>query len=249
VRDTVCEAVRRLASAGLAVEETQPDLADGDRTFRILRSFQFAALWNEARHHSGKLKPEVIWNIEEGLKLSAAEISEAEANRARLRLTMLNFLDVHGVLITPPGPVEPFPVAHRYVEKIDGQKLATYLDWLILGYAVAVCGCPAISIPCGQSTNGLPVGLQLIGKPYHEAELLSATAWCEQALGHSLTRPISPNILQHTSDGICRGIADPFPLFTGGDRPATTGIEVSSSETSTTLLAADACGPFVLGYN
>lgn len=196
VQDTVCEAVGQLASAGLAIEETQPDLTNCDRTFRILRGFQFAALWHEAhRHHRNKLKPEVIWNIEEGLKLSAAEISEAEAERARLRLRMLDFLNTHGVLITPTAPVEPFPVAQRYVDTIDGQKLATYLDWLILGYAITVCGCPAISIPCGRSTNGLPVGLQLIGRPYREAELLSVAAWCEGTLNHSLTRPIGPNTL------------------------------------------------------
>ena len=187
------DALGRLSSAGLAVEEAHPDLEGCDRAFRTLRAFQFAAMRRDvlARHRE-VLKPEVVWNIEEGLKLTAVELAEAEADRARFRLTMLEFLDRHGVLITPAAPVEPFPVEQRYVEAIDGRKLETYIDWLVLGYAVTVCGCPAISIPCGRSPGGLPVGLQLVGKPYGEAELLSAAAWCETVLGQSLDRPIDP---------------------------------------------------------
>jgi amidase len=193
VRTTVLEAVGRLASAGLEIEEAHPDLAAGDRAFRTLRAFQFAALRREAlERHRDRLKPEVVWNIEEGLKLTAADLAGAEAGRASVRLAMLDFLDTHGVLITPTAPVEPFPVEQRFVGEVDGQKLATYLDWLALGYAVTICGCPAISIPCGRSAGGLPVGLQLVGKPHGEAELLSAAAWCEAVLGQSLARPIDP---------------------------------------------------------
>ena len=96
------------------------------------------------------------------------------------------------MLITPTAPVEPFPVEKRFVDEIDGERLATYIDWLVLGYAVTVTGCPAISIPCGLSDRGLPIGLQLIGKPYGEAGLLAAAAWCEAALGASLAVPIDP---------------------------------------------------------
>jgi amidase len=187
------DALGRLTSAGLAIEETHPDLSASDRAFRTLRAFQFAALHRETlERHRDMLKPEVVWNIEEGLKLTASDIAVAEADRAKLRHTMLDFLDTHGVLITPTAPVEPFPVEQRYVEEIDGRKLATYIDWLVLGYAVTICGCPAISIPCGRTTNGLPVGLQLVAKPYGEAELLSAASWCETVLGQSLRRPIDP---------------------------------------------------------
>ena len=193
VEAIVRQSVGQLMSAGLAVDEAHPDLAASDKAFRSLRAFQFAALRRETLdRHRDKLKPEVVWNIEEGLKLSAAELSAAEADRARLRLAMLDFLDTHGMLITPTAPVEPFPVEQRYVEQINDQKLKTYLDWLVLGYAVTICGCPAISIPCGRSATGLPVGLQIIGKPYREAELLRSAAWCEAVLGQSLTHPIDP---------------------------------------------------------
>ena len=93
---------------------------------------------------------------------------------------------------TPTAPVEPYPVEQRYVDEIDGERLTTYLDWLVLGFSITVTGCPAISIPCGVTADGLPVGLQLVGAPYGEAELLRTAAWCEAALGVSLRAPIDP---------------------------------------------------------
>jgi amidase len=193
VRATVGRAVTRLAGEGLRIEEAHPDLGASDRAFRPLRAFQFAALRREAlEHHRDKLKPEVVWNIEQGLKLSAADLATAEAERARLRREMLRFLDLHTVLITPTAPVEPFPVEHRYVDEIDGRKLDTYLDWMMLGYAITICGCPAISIPCGLTARGLPVGLQIVGRPYDEAALLQTAAWCEAVLGCALATPVDP---------------------------------------------------------
>jgi amidase len=83
-------------------------------------------------------------------------------------------------------------VERRCVDEIDEENLGTYLDWLVLGHAVTVTGCPAISIPCGFTAEGLPVGLQLIGRPYGEAALLGAAAWCEAVLGIWLRAPIDP---------------------------------------------------------
>lgn len=193
ISDVFSDAIKKLGSAGLNVIEDHPDLCTSDRVFRTLRAYQFAAFHRSSlEHHRGKLKPEVVWNIEEGLKLTVPDLASAEHERNRLRHAMIEFLDCHGVLITPTAPVEPFPVDQRYVDEIDGQKLTTYLDWLVLGYAISVCGCPAISIPCGLTKNGLPVGLQIVGKPYAERELLRTAAWCEAVLGNSLRRPIDP---------------------------------------------------------
>jgi amidase len=193
VRAVVDAAVARLAAAGLDVAEGAPDVRRCREAFLPLRAFQFAALHRGAlEHHREKLKPEVVWNIEEGLKLTAADLAVAERARAEVRDAMVGFIGRHGVLITPAAPVEPYPVEKRYVDEIDGAKLATYVDWLVLGYAVTVTGCPAISIPCGFTAAGLPVGLQLVGAPCGEADLLRTAAWCEAVLGARLTIPIDP---------------------------------------------------------
>ncbi|HET7717683.1 MAG TPA: amidase family protein [Bauldia sp.] len=195
VRAVVQAAVARLEAAGLDVAEATPDARRSREAFLPIRAFQFAALHGAAlERHRDKLKPEVVWNIEEGLKLTTAELALAERARGEARAAMVGFVGRHGVLITPTAPVAPYPVEKRYVDEIDGEKLGTYIDWLVLGYAITVTGCPAISIPCGFTGNGLPVGLQLVGSPYGEAELLRTAAWCETVLGASLTAPIDPRI-------------------------------------------------------
>jgi amidase len=193
VRAVVQSAVTRLAAAGLDVADEAPNMRQARDAFFPLRAFLFTALYGDAlEQHREKLKPEVVWNIEEGLKLTAADLVAGEAARAEVRDAMVAFVARHGVLITPTAPVAPYPVEKRYVDEIDGEKLVTYVDWLVLGYAITVTGCPAISIPCGFTGEGLPVGLQLVGSPYGEAELLATAAWCEQVLGASLSAPIDP---------------------------------------------------------
>jgi amidase len=148
VRAVVGAAMAKLAAAGIAAEEAAPDVSRSRDAFLPIRAFQFAALFRDAlENHRDKLKPEVVWNIEEGLKLTAADLAAAEAARAFSRDAMVGFVARHGVLITPTAPVPPYPVEKRFVDEIDGEKLATYLDWLVLGFTVTVAGCPAISIP------------------------------------------------------------------------------------------------------
>jgi len=193
VRAVVQTAVARLAAAGLDVIAEAPDVRRSRDAFLPLRAFLFAALYRDVlERHRDKLKPEVVWNIEEGLKLTASDLAAAELARGGVRDALVAFIGRHGVLITPTAPVAPYPVEKRYVDEIDGEKLTTYIDWLRLGYAITITGCPAISIPCGFTPTGLPVGLQLVGSPHGEAELLSTAAWCEQVLGASLSAPINP---------------------------------------------------------
>lgn len=198
VRDVVGASVDRLAAAGPAVDAATPDLSLCHGAFRILRAFQFSA----ARRHvlelaRSDLKPEVVWNIEEGLKLTAVDLARAEHDRSELRRNMHSFLERHEFLVTPTAPVVPNPVEERYVNNIDGIEMETYLDWLVLGYAITVTGCPAISVPCGLSDDGLPIGLQIVTGPHREKELLQMAAWCEQVLGHEMLQPIDPVIRDH----------------------------------------------------
>lgn len=194
IRDIVVAAMARIAGEGVDVGDAAPDLSAADHAFRTLRAHQFAAARGMLLEGPERelLKPEVIWNIEQGLKLSSAEISGAVRMQAQCRAKLLAFLDRHEFLVSAAAPVAPFPVEERYVSRIGGRDLPTYLDWLVLGYAITVTGCPAISIPCGFTSAGLPVGLQIVGRPYAEARLLSVAAWCETVLGCRMMRPIDP---------------------------------------------------------
>ena len=194
IASTVENAVAKLADAGSAVTRAHPELGRVHDAFRPLRAFQFAAARADLLEGPMRdaLKPEVVWNIEQGLKLDAAALAKAYEAQAETRRGLLAFLSEHAFLISPTAPVAPFPVEERYVRRIGGVEMETYLDWLALGYAVSVTGCPAISIPCGYTRNGLPVGLQIIAAPYQEAKLLSFAAWCEKVLDQALRLPIDP---------------------------------------------------------
>ena len=78
------------------------------------------------------MKPEVIWNIERGLNLSAAEIAEAERHRGAIYNHAHRFMADVDMLLTPATIVPPYPVEQRYVETCDGVVFETYIDWLAI---------------------------------------------------------------------------------------------------------------------
>jgi amidase len=81
-------------------------------------------------------------------------------------------------------------VEQRFPTGIAGETLTTYIDWMFLTFVITLTGCPAISLPCGLTEEGLPVGLQLVGRPHGDAELLGAALLLEQALGFSGRVPL-----------------------------------------------------------
>jgi amidase len=78
--------------------------------------------------------------------------------------------------------VPPFPVEQRFPTEIAGEKLTTYIDWMFLTFVITLTGCPAISLPCGLTREGLPVGVQLVGRPHGDTELLGYARRLEEAL-------------------------------------------------------------------
>jgi len=181
VKDIVSNAIIKLQKSGCDVRNECPNLLEVHFVFDTLRAFQFATLWSTTlTQHRDKLKPEVIWNIERGLNLDVKNLMDAERIRSQLRLGMIDFLEKYDFLITPTAPVAPPFYQERYVKSIEGIETQSYIDWLALGYTVSVTGCPAVSIPCGFTSDGLPVGIQIITLPHNEVGLLSFAAWIEQ---------------------------------------------------------------------
>ena len=98
---------------------------------------------------------------------------------------MARFFDNHDLLVCPTVAVPPFPVEQRFPTEIAGEKLTTYIDWMFLTFVITLTGCPAISLPCGLTRDGLPVGLQLVGRPHGDADLLAHARRVERALAFS----------------------------------------------------------------
>jgi amidase len=187
------KAALRFAEAGAIVEEAHPDLSEAHECFRVLRAFDYAitkaALLRTKRD---QLKPEVIWNIEEGLKLTVEDIERAEAQRVAMTARMLEFLSNYDLLLTPATIVTPFPVENRYVAECGGRKFDNYFEWLAIAYAITLVCCPALSLPCGFTASGLPIGLQMVAPPRGEARLLAGARVLEDILGMRETTPIDP---------------------------------------------------------
>jgi amidase len=193
VRAVTRAAADRLAEAGVTVEEAQPDLTEAHDCFQVLRALGFAvSRVGLLREHRNLLKPEVIWNIEKGLALSAHEIGKAQRQRVELARRMLAFFDEYDLLLAPATIVAAFPVEDRYVTACDGTAFDTYVDWLAIAYAVTLCCCPALSLPCGFTSEHLPVGLQVVAPPRGEARLLAGAKFVEDVLGYRRMTPIDP---------------------------------------------------------
>ncbi len=189
------KAAERFAETGAIVEEAHPDLAGVHECFHVLRAYDYAVSKAELlRQHRELLKPEVIWNIEKGLKLTMDDLERVEAQRVTLTARALTFFDTYDLLLTPATIVPPFPIEQRYVGECNGTKFSNYLDWLAIAYAITMVCCPALSLPCGFTAERLPVGLQIAGPPRSEARILSAARQLEEILGLRGTTPIDPRI-------------------------------------------------------
>ena len=189
----VLAAARKLEATGVIVEEAHPDLSEAMQCFQTLRAIGYATGKRELLlNHRDLLKPEVIWNIEKGLKLSGDDIARAEAQRTRMFHRMAEFLQIYDVLLCPATIVPPFPVEQRYVETCNGVTFENYVDWLLIAHAITLTACPALSLPCGFTTNGLPVGLQVVAPNRGEAKLLATAKYIEDVLALGPITPIDP---------------------------------------------------------
>lgn len=187
----VCDKARLVfAALGCQVEDSEPDFQDADEIFQTLRAQSMAqARYEDLKHHRALMKDTVIWNIEKGLKLTGLDVSRAEVKRTQLYTRVRAFLERYEFLMLPVTQVAPFPVEWDWVREINGVKMETYIDWMATCYAITLTGCPAISVPCGFTQDGLPVGLQIVGRHQQDFAVLQLAHAFEQATQFGKTRP------------------------------------------------------------
>jgi amidase len=150
---------------GCTVEDAEPDFNGATEAFETLRAVGFLSRYGALlKEHRAELKDTVIWNIEEGLKRSAEQIARATALRSELFHRMRAFLEKYEFLLCPVNQLPPFPVEVEWPREIAGVSLANYLDWMKSCYYITITSHPAISVPAGFTPEGLPVGLQIVGR-------------------------------------------------------------------------------------
>ena len=178
------------ASLGCTIEEAAPDLHDADEAFRVWRAWLFDLGYSEMlEKHRAQMKDTVVWNIEEGMKLTGPQIGRAERKRTELYQRVRQFMEQYEFLVLPVSQVPPFDVKQRYVTEINGVKMNTYLDWMRSCYYITVTGLPAISVPCGFTPEGLPIGVQIVGRHHADFAVLQLAHAFEQATGFWKQRP------------------------------------------------------------
>jgi amidase len=175
---------------GCVVEEGQPDFTDAREIFQTWRAVAFAAKYGPLlAQHRHQMKDTVVWNIEQAGKLSGRDVGDAEVKRTALYHRVRTFMTRHEFLVLPTTQVPPFDVTQPYVTEIEGVRLPTYIDWMRACSDITVTGLPAISVPGGFTADGLPVGLQIVGRHQDEWGVLQLAHAFEEATGFGRRRP------------------------------------------------------------
>jgi amidase len=188
---TVCNAARHVfVELGCVVRDAEPDLTGVDELFQTLRAAAYAAtLARDLERGRAHLKDTVVWNVEQGLKLTPADLERAASLQAALDARAAAFFAAHDFLVLPTVQLLPFPVETEWVRAINGVPMQTYVDWMASCYAISCLGAPAISVPCGFSAEGLPVGLQIVGRRGADLAVLELARAFEHATQYARQRP------------------------------------------------------------
>lgn len=175
---------------GCIVEDAVPDLSGADEVFLTLRAWNyFHTLGPLLAEHRHRMKAEAVWQIECGRDLSGAEIAKAMNLHGELMQRMRRFQERFEFVICAVNQVPPFDASIDWPHEIDGVKMENYLDWMKSAYWITSTFCPAISVPAGFTEDGLPVGIQIVGRYRDDLGVLQYAHAFEQATGFGQRRP------------------------------------------------------------
>ncbi|HJZ76600.1 MAG TPA: amidase, partial [Vicinamibacterales bacterium] len=164
VRAVVNDQRRLFESLGCRVDEAEPDFTDFDAVFKTMRAVAFlTGVAPRAAGRRSEVKDTIRWELERGERLTAAEIAWALTKRTELFHRMRQFMERYAFFVLPTTQVPPFDVDQPYPIEIAGEPMETYIDWMKSCYFISLVSNPAISVPCGFSADGLPIGLQIVG--------------------------------------------------------------------------------------
>ena len=172
--ERVCRAATfGLRQLGITVEEVSLDLSAGRKAFLALRGLWFVAQMYRRLQYLDEFGPNVAGNIRSGLETTVQQLGAAERARGIVRETVLELLSRFDHLVTPAMAVPPFPVEQNYPETVAGRKMETYVDWIAPTFVLSLTGLPVAAVPCGLDREALPVGLQIVGRPFGEEAVLA----------------------------------------------------------------------------
>jgi amidase len=177
-------------SLGCVVEQAEPDFAPAEIAFRVLRALGSANAYGALLHdHPDAFKDTLKGEIEEGLRLTGMDVARAEVAHGQLWRNFQAFLEKYEYFILPTAQLPPFDVDTPYPTEIAGTKFNNYIDWMKSCWYISATGNPAASVPAGFTPEGLPVGVQIVGRNKQDFSVLQMAHAFEQATGFSKKRP------------------------------------------------------------
>ena len=194
VLDHLRAVLRQMQANGAEVEEACPDLGDLEATYYTLRGMDMAVTFHSMPEAvKAHFKQTLTDNMAYGRAMSVDDVARAQINRTVIYNNMRAFFETYDVLACPVVGCMPHPQTEEWVSQVGGVALTGYMDWLRFAFLATTAGLPAISVPVGPGPRGLPIGIQLIGRPRGEAGLLAAAAVFEAVTGGPKT-PIDPMV-------------------------------------------------------
>ena len=173
------------ADLGIDVVEAEPDLDGADEVFHVFRAWDFESSYGDLYDtRRDQLKDTVIWNVEQGRVLSGPEIGRAARLRSEIFRRVHDFFAEYEFLLLPVSQVPPFPADVPYPTEINGTPMTTYIEWMRTCSRITVTAHPAISVPAGFTPEGLPVGLQIVGRARDDWGVLQLANAFEEATHH-----------------------------------------------------------------
>jgi amidase len=182
VERVAAQALSVFRRLGVRVVADCCDFSETDEIIMATRGLEKVALHaDKLPRWRAEMQKGLVWNIEQGLALTPRAIAKGELLRTALWHRVRAFMERYDLLLLPTVTVLPFPVEQPYPTEINGKSLEHYIQWAHLTYAISLVGLPAITVPCGLTRTGLPVGLQIVGRRRQEAAVLRAAAAFEAA--------------------------------------------------------------------
>jgi amidase len=190
VRAVVDPHRRTFESLGCVVEQAEPDFAPAEITFRILRAWNTANSYGALLgQHPDAFKDTLKGEIEEGLRLTGTDVARAETAHGQLWRGFQEFLEKYEYFVLPTTQLPAFDVNTPWPTEIAGVKFGNYIDWMKSCWYISATGNPAASVPGGFTSEGLPVGVQIVGRANADFSVLQMAHAFEQATGFGKKRP------------------------------------------------------------
>jgi amidase len=175
---------------GCNVEDACPDFGNVDEVFMTLRTW---ASWNVngplLAEHRSQIKPEAVWEIEQGAQLSGEDVARALMQQGQLLERIRVFQERYEFLVCAVNQVPPFDAQDTWPRSIEGVAMENYVAWMKSAYWISTTCRPAISVPAGFTDEGLPVGLQIVGRHRDDLNVLKLAHAFEQATQVGKRRP------------------------------------------------------------